>query len=113
MRSSLRTFVSFVVLSAAGACVWLFIDGPNGWRGIDARWQEVRSKEVRNADLRKEIVDLREKNRKLRESQDEIDQLIREQLHKAKPGERLFKLPDSQPVPAPLPHTPNNPDTSR
>jgi cell division protein FtsB len=105
-----RTAVLLAALCAAGAGAWYVNDGPNGWRSIDARWQLVREKEVRNAGLRKEVADLREKNRRLKESQEEMDQMIREHLHKAKPGEVFFKLPEPAP---PAPQPPSNSVTPR
>lgn len=77
--------------------VALFFRGPQGWPAIQAKWDEVKALDIQNDDLRRENEARRERIKRLRTSQEEMDLLVREQLNKTKPGEMIFKIPPEAP----------------
>jgi len=80
----------------------------NGRHGLSA-WEQQR---IQDKALKKEIKDLQQKNaqlhdhiQRLKSDPDTIEREARDQLHYARPGEVIYKLP-AQPQPQPSTNTP-------
>lgn len=94
MPSPLRTIGYWTGGLTALVLVVLFFRGPEGWPAIQSKWDEVKALDLENDDLRRANQARREKIKRLRTSQEEMDLLIREQLNKGKAGEMIFKIPE-------------------
>jgi cell division protein FtsB len=78
----------------ATSFVFLFFKGPQGLPAFRAKWANVQASEKTNADLRREIEEMKARNLRLRTDQEEIKVAIREELGKQGKGELTLKLPD-------------------
>ncbi len=76
------------------AFVGLFFFGPQGLPAFQRKWSNVQASEKANADLRKEIEEMKARNHRLRTDQEEIKVAIREELGKQGKGEVTLKLGD-------------------
>ncbi len=78
----------------AFAFVLLFFKGPQGLPAFQKKWANVQAGEKANADLRREIEEMKARNHRLRTDQEEIKVAIREELGKQGKGELTLKLPE-------------------
>lgn len=81
-------------LLVATAFVLLFFKGPQGLPAFQKKWANVQASEKANADLRREIEEMKARNLRLRTDQEEIKVAIREELGKQGKGELTLKLPE-------------------
>ena len=82
----------------AAACVLgtyllMAIQGPQGFRSLLGKWDDVRKLEQENAILNREVQEKRDRNRRLENSMDEINIEIRKRLEMQQPGQVDFKVP--------------------
>ena len=87
-------------LLMALAFVLLFFKGPQGLPAFQRKWANVQANEKTNADLRREIEEMKARNLRLRTDQEEIKVAIREELGKQSKGELTLKLPERAKKPA-------------
>ncbi len=87
-------------LLMAFAFVLLFFKGPQGLPAFQKKWANVQASEKTNADLRREIDEMKARNLRLRTDQEEIRVAIREELGKQGKGEVTLKLPEKAKKPA-------------
>jgi cell division protein FtsB len=88
-------------LLMAAAFVFLFFNGPQSLPAFREKWANVQASEKANADLRREIEEMKARNHLLRTDQEEIRLAIREGLGKQGKGEVILKLPEKQKKPTP------------
>ena len=75
-----------------------FLLGEEGLLRQVARWREVRALEARLAEVRARNDSLREEIRSLREDDLAIEAAVRRELDWQRPGERVFVLPEEDPL---------------
>ena len=84
----------------ATAMVLLFFKGPQGLPAFQAKWAHVQATEKANAQMKREIEEMREKNLLLRTDHEAIRLAIREELGKQSKGEVTYKLGERAKKPA-------------
>ncbi len=108
-RSKLRRYgiIALVVL-----CAVLIVNEIFGQHGIVAlrrQKRDMKSLEQRIQQLQKENVQLEMQINALKSDPKTIEKRAREQLHMARPGERIYVLPEKDPEAEPSAGPPNNP----
>ena len=78
----------------AAAFVFLFFKGPQSLPAFRMKWANVQASEKTNADLKREIDEMKARNLRLRTEQEEIRLAIRDELGKSGKGEVILKLPE-------------------
>ena len=76
--------------------VFLFFKGPQGLPAFQAKWARVQDAERTNANLKREIEEMKARNLRLRTDQEEIRLEIRDALGKSSKGETIYKLPEKR-----------------
>ena len=89
-----------VASAAVIAGVALSFRGPYGIPALVNRWTEIRTLEQKNADLKTEVDEMRERNRRLREIPAEVEPEIRRLLDMQREGEIDVKIGEPQKPPA-------------
>ena len=84
----------------ATAMVLLFFKGPQGLPAFQAKWTHVQATEKANAQMKREIEEMREKNLLLRTDHEAIRLAIREELGKQSKGEVTYRLGERAKKPA-------------
>lgn len=77
-----------------GLCAAISLLGPHGIAALRKKQDEIRLLQERNAELRREIGERRDRNRRLRENPDEEELEIRRRLNLLKKGEKHFVIPE-------------------
>jgi cell division protein FtsB len=102
-RSKLRRYgiIALVVL-----CAVLIVNEIFGQHGIVAlrrQKRDMKSLEQRIQQLQRDNVQLEMQINALKSDPKTIEKRAREQLHMARPNERIYVLPDKQPETSPIP----------
>ena len=84
----------FVTVLGTG-CLWIALDGPQGFQALLEKRREIRQLEEHNAILSRENGRRRERIHRLEDSRSEQEMEIRKQLKLVRPGETTFILPDA------------------
>ncbi len=83
-------------ISICGVYLVLALKGPMGIPALQGKWQEIRERQLRNADLKRDVEMRRERIRRLEENSAEQELEIRKQLKMLRPGETTFILPEAK-----------------
>jgi cell division protein FtsB len=86
-------------LATLGVYVIFALRGPHGLAAVQKKQQEIRAIQEQNAELKREIDERRDRNRRLRENPEEQELEIRRRLNLLRKGERYFVVPEA-PKPA-------------
>ena len=92
-----------VLLLVSIALIVHNIFGQNGYLAGRRQRKELQTIQEQNSQLQRENDQLEKENHALKSDPDAIERLAREQMHLAKPGEKIYTLPDKAP---PTPATP-------
>ena len=99
-----RRLGAVVASAAVIAGVVISLRGPYGIPALVTRWSEIRALEQKNADLKTEVDEMRERNRRLREIPSEVEPEIRRLLDMQREGEIDVKIGEpGKPVESPKP----------
>ena len=91
-----------VLLLVSIALIVHNIFGQNGYLAARRQRKELQTIQQQNMQLQRDNQQLEKDNRALKSDPAAIERLAREQMHLAKPGEKIFTLPDrTLPDPAP------------
>jgi len=88
-----RTLGAAAVLATLGVCAIVTLRGPNGVAALRKKQEEIRILQEQNAELKREIDERRNRNRRLRENPEEEELEIRRRLNLLKKGEKHFVIP--------------------
>lgn len=91
------------MLALSSAYVYMALRGPQGFRAVQSKWQEVREMQKSNAELAREVQMRSERIRRLQESPAEQELEIRKRLKMLRPGETMFVIPPEAGSPAAKP----------
>jgi len=91
-----------ILLLVAIALIVHDIFGQNGFLFARRQQRELQTMQNQNVQLQRDNEQLEKDNRALKSDPAAIERLAREQMHLAKPGEKIYTLPDNSP-PAPPP----------
>jgi cell division protein FtsB len=80
---------------------WAALSGPQGLQGLLEKRQTIRDLQEENAALTAENIRRKERIQRLEDNPNDQEIEIRKQLKLQKPGETIFKLPESKPADAP------------
>ncbi len=92
-----------VLLLVSIALIVHNIFGHNGYLALRRQRIEFQTLQQQILQLQKENEQLDKENRSLKSDPAAIERLAREQMHLAKPGEKIYKLPDKAPANPPAP----------
>ncbi|HEY1757457.1 MAG TPA: septum formation initiator family protein [Bryobacteraceae bacterium] len=81
--------------TVAIAYAWMAFRGPQGIQSLIAKHSEIRELEEQNAAIVRQNQALRERIKRLEQSDSEQELEIRKQLKLLRPGETTFLLPES------------------
>jgi TolA-binding protein len=70
--------------------------GPQGLPALIGKWEEVRSLEQEHQQIQEQIRQKRDRLRRLKEREDEMENELRRDLQQLKPGEKMMVLPESE-----------------
>ena len=73
--------------------VVLFISGPQGWRSLREKWDNIETLERENADLKQKVEAIRVYNKRVRTNRDTQQLEIRKNLDVMREGELEFRFP--------------------
>ena len=92
-----------VLLLVSVALIVHNIFGQNGYLASRHQQKELQTLQQRILQLQQENEQLDKENRALKTNPAAIERLAREQMHLAKPGEKIYTLPDKAPASPPPP----------
>jgi cell division protein FtsB len=81
--------------TVAIAYIWMAVRGPQGIQTLIEKHSEIRELEEQNASIVRQNQALRDRIKRLEQSDSEQELEIRKQLKLLRPGETTFLLPDS------------------
>jgi|SRR5579872_2823875 len=87
------------------------IFGQNGYLALRRQLKERQKIQQQILQLKQENDQLDKENRDLRTAPEAIERRAREQMHMAKPGEKIYMLPEKGPANAPPPATKETPSS--
>ena len=87
-----------VLLLVSIALIVHNIFGQNGYLASRRQRQELKTLQQQILQLRQDNEQLDKENRALKSDPAAIERLAREQMHLAKPGEKIYTLPDKAPA---------------
>ena len=93
-NDTFRRLGAFAGLAVLGAYMLFTLRGQHGVGAWQNQQKEIRTVQERIAELKREIVELQDRNRKLRENPEEQDLEVRRRLNLLKKGEKRFVVPD-------------------
>ncbi|MBI4873238.1 MAG: septum formation initiator family protein [Acidobacteria bacterium] len=99
-NGTFRTLGLLAGLALLGVYTLVTLRGPHGVAALESKREEIRILQERNADLKLEIEERTDRNRRLRESPEEQELEIRERLNLLRKGEKYFVVPET-PKPKP------------
>jgi cell division protein FtsL len=102
-RSTLYRNGIGVLLLVAVALVVHNIFGQNGYLTARGQQKKIHSLQEKMQDLQQENQRLDKENRALKSDPAAIERQAREQMHLAKPGEKIYTLPERAPASPPHP----------
>jgi cell division protein FtsB len=94
LRAAFRRTGWVAGVTLALAYMWMAFSGPQGIHTLIQKHDEIRLLEQQNADKARQIDALRQRIRRLEQSDSEQELEIRKQLKLLRPGETTFLLPD-------------------
>lgn len=92
-----------VLLLVSIALIVHNIFGQNGYLALRRQRKELQTIQQQLLRLKQENEQLDKENRALKSDPAAIERLAREQMHLAKPGEKIYTLPDKAPANPPPP----------
>ena len=84
----------FAGLALLGAYMLITLRGQHGIGALQKKHEEIRAIQEQNAELKREIEERKDRNRRLRENPEEQDLEVRKRLNLLKKGERHFVVPE-------------------
>ncbi|MDP2998128.1 MAG: septum formation initiator family protein [Bryobacterales bacterium] len=93
-NDTFRRLGAFAGLAVLGAYMLFTLRGQHGVGAWQNQQKEIRTVQEQNAELRREIVELQDRNRRLRENPEEQDLEVRRRLNLLKKGEKRFVVPE-------------------
>ncbi len=87
-----------IVLLAVAVTLFFGLRVPQAIGDLRAKNENIRQLQKENADLEKELLDKRDRVRKLRDSRSEQELEIRRQLRYQREGETSIILPEQKPA---------------
>jgi len=88
-----RTGILVLVLASIALIVHN-IFGQNGYLTLRRQQKQLRTLQQQILQLKRENEELDKENRSLRSDPAAVERMAREQMHLAKPGEKIYTLPD-------------------
>ena len=88
----------FVLLLLSIALIVHNIFGQNGYLTLRQQRKEAQDIQRQIKKLQDENQQLDKQNRELKSNPDAIERMAREQMHLAKPGEKIYTLPEKAPA---------------
>lgn len=88
-----------LIAASVGVYVWVALKGPQGVQTLVEKHREIRQLQEQNADMARDNEMLKDRIRRLEQSQSEQEMEIRKQLKLLRPGETTFILPEVHPPP--------------
>jgi cell division protein FtsB len=82
-------------LATLGVCAVVTLRGPHGMAALRKKQEEIRALQEKNAELKREIDERRNRNRRLRENPEEQELEIRKRLNLLRKGEKYFVVPET------------------
>ena len=76
--------------------VAMFIAGPQGYRSLKEKWEQIESLESETANLKQSVETLRKYNQSIKKDPDAQQLEIRKNLEMMRPGEMEFRYPKEQ-----------------
>jgi cell division protein FtsB len=76
--------------------VAMFIGGPQGYRSLKDKWEQIEALEAETADLKQSVETLRKYNQSVKKDPDAQQLEIRKNLEMMRPGEMEFRYPKEQ-----------------
>ena len=92
-----------VLLLVSIALIVHNIFGQNGYLALRRQRKEFQTLQQQLLQLKQENEQLDKENRALKSDPAAIERMAREQMHLAKPGEKIYTLPDKAPTNPPPP----------
>jgi len=88
--------IGFAVgLTLLGIYMVAALRGPYGVAALDRKRGEIRALQVQNEELKREIEERRDRNRRLKENPEEQELEIRRRLNLLRKGEKYFVVPEA------------------
>lgn len=84
----------FAGLAVLGVYVLITLRGPHGVGALQKKHEEIRAIQEHNAELKREIEERKDRNRRLRENPEEQELEVRKRLNLLKKGEKHFVVPE-------------------
>ena len=84
----------FAGLTLLGVYMLFTLRGQHGIGALQKKHEEIRAIQEQNAELKREIEERKDRNRRLRENPEEQDLEVRKRLNLLKKGERHFVVPE-------------------
>ncbi len=81
-------------LAMLGVYMLITLRGQHGVGALEKKHQEIRALQEQNAELKREIDERRDRNRRLRENPEEQELEIRKRLNLLRKGEKYFVVPE-------------------
>ena len=95
MKVQLARLAYVVAFLLVATYAVMTLTGPKGLAALFEKERQIQATDKRNADLRKDIDQARERIQRLGADQTEQDRVVKERLNLVHPGDKVFMLPDS------------------
>jgi cell division protein FtsB len=112
VKDTVRRISIGVGVVVSSVYVYMALRGPQGIPALQEKWRVIRTMQLENADLEREVRQKRDRIQRLRSNPAEQELEIRQRLKLLKPGETSFILPEppkeagkepAKAVPSPVP----------
>ncbi|HTS27123.1 MAG TPA: septum formation initiator family protein [Bryobacteraceae bacterium] len=90
MKVSVGRLVYLFAFLSVASYAYVTLRGPKGVHALMDKQAQIHLMEKRNADLARQIEQLRERNNRITDNPSEQERIIREQLKLVRPGEKVF-----------------------
>jgi len=84
----------FAGLAVLGVYMLFILRGQHGIDALQKKHEEIRAIQEQNAELKREIEERKDRNRRLRENPEEQELEVRKRLNLLKKGEKHFVVPE-------------------
>lgn len=84
----------FAGLALLGVYMLFILRGQHGIDALRKKHEEIRAIQEQNAELKREIEERKDRNRRLRENPEEQELEVRKRLNLLKKGEKHFVVPE-------------------
>jgi cell division protein FtsB len=95
-RRIVRRKAPLLIAATVVVYLWVALKGPQGLQTLVDKHREIRELQEQNANMSRDNEMLKERIRRLEQSQSEQEMEIRKQLKLQRPGETTFILPDAK-----------------